>query len=121
MKLCSLIILSLLLLSNSLKVTIVYTWYTVDVDSFIEQLCENKDRPQLKCDGKCYLSKISKDASGQNDQTLPLLEWESWFFFNPAIIFDDLLITTISLDKNFYYLTTFPKDITNTIFHPPQV
>ncbi len=39
--------------------------------SYVAQnLCENKNKPALHCDGKCYLSKqIKKDAS--NDATAP--------------------------------------------------
>lgn len=31
--------------------------YVVAYDYIIAELCENRDRPELKCDGTCYLSK----------------------------------------------------------------
>ena len=31
--------------------------YIVNYDYIVNVLCENKDKPQLNCDGKCYLAK----------------------------------------------------------------
>ncbi|MEK6153853.1 hypothetical protein WIW50_11360 [Flavobacteriaceae bacterium 3-367] len=40
--------------------------YAMNYDYIVNVLCENKDRPQLQCDGKCYLSK--QLASQQSEQ-----------------------------------------------------
>lgn len=32
--------------------------YIVNYDYIVNVLCENKDEPELQCDGKCYLSKM---------------------------------------------------------------
>ncbi len=47
--------------------------------------CENKQQPQLKCDGKCYLLKQIK-ASGSGDRNAPplpeaLKEWKELVLF----------------------------------------
>jgi hypothetical protein len=37
--------------------------YVVNYDYIIENLCENKDKPQMNCDGKCYLAKqLAKES-----------------------------------------------------------
>ncbi|WP_422081947.1 hypothetical protein [Ulvibacterium sp.] len=37
--------------------------YVMNYDYIVNVLCKNKDRPQLKCDGKCYLSQqLAKEA-----------------------------------------------------------
>ncbi|HUH45701.1 MAG TPA: hypothetical protein VLZ54_01005 [Arenibacter sp.] len=39
--------------------------YVVNYDYIVENLCENKDRPFLNCDGKCYLAKqLAKESEG---------------------------------------------------------
>lgn len=39
--------------------------YVVNYDYIVENLCENKDRPFLECDGKCYLAKqLAKESEG---------------------------------------------------------
>jgi len=36
--------------------------YTLNYDYIVENLCENKEKPILKCNGKCYLAKqIAKE------------------------------------------------------------
>lgn len=40
--------------------------YVVNYDYIIENLCENRDKPQLNCDGKCYLAKqLAKESEGK--------------------------------------------------------
>lgn len=120
-KLFSVVILSILLLSNSVKVSLVYGWYTLDVESFIEQLCENKDKPQLQCNGKCYLSKISENTSSTEEQTIPVLEWDQLVFCQTEITVSEQNVLAISKRKDFYYLITSTEDYFHTIFHPPQI
>lgn len=121
MKLLSLVILSVLLLSNSVRVSFVYGWYTLDVESFIEQLCENKYQPQLQCNGKCYLSKMSTDTSSQDEQTIPLLEWDQLMFCQTELSPDRQINATELKHIDFYYLAPFTEGYFHSIFHPPQV
>ncbi|WP_343487255.1 hypothetical protein [Allomuricauda sp. d1] len=39
--------------------------YIINYDYIVTNLCENRDRPQLQCDGKCYLAKMLAEESGQ--------------------------------------------------------
>ncbi|SHG55519.1 hypothetical protein [Winogradskyella jejuensis] len=42
--------------------------YAANYDYIIKVLCENKDKPELKCNGKCYLSKqLAKEAQESED------------------------------------------------------
>ncbi|QJP34719.1 hypothetical protein F0365_10105 [Nonlabens sp. Ci31] len=121
MKLFSVVILSILLLSNSARVSLVYGWYTLDVESFIEQLCENKDKPQLQCNGKCYLSKVSNDTSSEKEQTIPVLEWDQLVFCDTELSVEHQNVTAILGQKDFYYLITSTETYLHSIFHPPRV
>lgn len=120
MKLFIVTILSLLLLGNSLKVSFTYVWYALDIDSFVEQFCENKDKPQLQCNGKCYLTKVSKDSSSDKTDKLPAIEWQKLFYFHTE---ENIEIAKISLDfksANFWYTNQYYKLNTSYIFHPPR-
>ncbi len=121
MKLFSVVILSILLLSNSFKVSFVYGWYTLDVESFIEQLCENKDRPQLQCNGKCYLSKMTEDTSSEKEQTIPVLKWDQLVFCQTELSTDKQINETAIKHIDFYYLAPSAEGYFHSIFHPPQV
>lgn len=37
-------------------------WFRINQEVIAEQHCENKDKPVLKCDGKCYLTKQLQKA-----------------------------------------------------------
>lgn len=37
-------------------------FYSVDNKSFTEAFCENTDKPELQCNGKCYLKDVKKEA-----------------------------------------------------------
>ena len=72
MKLTSLLIaitLSILVLFNTLRVSITYAYYKIDPIGFIEKLCENKDKPELQCNGKCHLKKVAEHSP--NDSKAP--------------------------------------------------
>ena len=50
--------------------------YVMNYDYIVDVLCENKERPKLNCDGKCYLAKQLAKESGQDD-TNPFNERQS--------------------------------------------
>ncbi|UII80410.1 hypothetical protein [Flagellimonas sp. CMM7] len=42
--------------------------YIVNYDYIVNNLCENKDKPVLNCDGKCYLSKLIAKESKESEK-----------------------------------------------------
>ena len=43
--------------------------YVVNYDYIVSTLCENKDKPEMNCNGKCHLSKELAKESGNDDKT----------------------------------------------------
>jgi len=41
-------------------------YYQINKDYIAKNLCENRDKPKMKCCGKCYLRKQLKKAEGSN-------------------------------------------------------
>ncbi|NKI27053.1 hypothetical protein HCG49_10810 [Arenibacter sp. 6A1] len=42
--------------------------YAINYDYIVENLCENRDKPLLNCDGKCYLAKqLAKESEGSEE------------------------------------------------------
>lgn len=57
-----------------------YVDYYMNYDYIAEQLCENRNKPVLACNGKCYLSKElantqTEDQQGR-EQNLPKIDME---------------------------------------------
>lgn len=59
-------VLTLLYISLLLKPFMPYIGYQINKAYIAETLCVNRDKPQMHCDGKCYLSKQLKKANDLN-------------------------------------------------------
>jgi len=53
---------------NPFRFTVPYIDYTIHYKYISTVLCENKDKPMLNCNGKCYLKKQLNKASDQSSQ-----------------------------------------------------
>jgi len=42
--------------------------YIVNYEYIVTHLCENRGKPQLQCDGKCYLAKMLAKEKGQEKE-----------------------------------------------------
>ena len=63
----SLFILSLFIWSILAPVLTVFEYF-INYDYIVEVLCINKDKPELECDGKCYLKEqLSESSIIKND------------------------------------------------------
>lgn len=57
-----------LMLVKTMVVPIIYLDYELRKDYIVSTLCENRNRPQLKCNGKCYLAKRIAEAAKQEQK-----------------------------------------------------
>lgn len=100
-------------------------YYHVNKDYIARVLCENRDKPQLHCDGKCYLAKQLKAQQDREDkettervQNTPLLQL--FCQTNLPFQFRSVLTVLASVEFSVY---TFPSYVApmSGPFHPPQV
>ncbi len=115
------LILSTLILFNSLRVSLTYAHYKLDPIGFIEKLCINKDKPELQCNGKCHLKKVTESSSKDSKEPTHLIDFKEVLFLNKNLFeyhFDKVVFEekTTSPYLNLYTYTGL-KDC----FHPPQV
>ncbi len=64
------------LLFSSMRISFTYVYYYLDPGGFTEKLCENKDKPELQCNGKCYLKKVVSKEKKENNAPLPEIEYK---------------------------------------------
>ena len=89
--------------------------------SFIaKNLCVNREKPMMHCNGKCYLSKKLKEQEKQ-DQQVPVSKNEQFSiqpFFVPAPF---LLANTSTAIKIKYFIKNDHAiaSASHAIFHPP--
>lgn len=94
--------------------------FSLNNADFTEKYCENKDKPVLKCNGKCELAKIAKAIEKQNPDKHITVEKEIILFFYPIVTIEFKMLTfiknQIQISCNFH---TF--DSVEDNFHPPQI
>lgn len=78
-------LISLLVLVMLLKPLWPLAEYALNYDYIVENLCENRDKPILNCNGKCFLAKQLAKESGDKEKNpfssehpqleLPIIDW----------------------------------------------
>jgi hypothetical protein len=83
-------------------------------------LCENQDRPELKCEGKCYLKKdIRQSESEQKDAQAESVRYMVEYFL-PIALFSFKRIVSESEKARFNYVERTLFEYSSSIFRPPQ-
>jgi len=99
--------------------------YIIQYDYIVNELCVNRDNPDLKCDGKCHLKDQLAKASSENhkegkDYKFPVFEnvifCEALYAFElsygSTVIESEQIVTTQDL-----YVSSFHS----LIFQPPII
>jgi hypothetical protein len=55
-----------LVVPASLKVGVLFH-YVLDYNNYVSVLCENRDKPEMKCNGQCHLAKQLKAVGEPSD------------------------------------------------------
>lgn len=95
------------------------SYYSINIEYIINELCENKDKPELKCEGKCYLKKKMNEADKAEKQATEIFKQIEFPVF----------ITHVSLSLQPEYILVqntlaelnnlYSYSLHNKIFHPP--
>lgn len=99
--------------------------YAINYDYISEVLCINKNKPELKCNGKCHLkselAKVNDDTSTQDKKNqnaikrhlqTEYVDHHNFSFLIHKTEIDQNKVTPL-LEKHYSYL------FTKSIFHPP--
>ncbi|MBA5793861.1 hypothetical protein H1R17_06870 [Flavobacterium sp. xlx-214] len=100
--------------------------YVVNYDYIVNELCVNRDKPELECNGKCHLAKQMTKASDTDDANdgKPVFSVESAFaFFHEPLLFSFEPVSGVSLKQkiNDTYQSTYSYLGMYGVFHPPVV
>lgn len=102
-----------------------YSYYFINPDNFTALFCENTDKPELECNGKCYLKKVTQNQlESSKDDSLPVVNLDLknillYFYPNKAVF--EVNSTEIQESKTlFYYTNLYTFQVNHSIFHPPN-
>ncbi len=99
--------------------------YAVNYDYITKELCENKEKPDLLCKGKCYLSKeLAKTTQEQGNKSSQKLNLNSIDIFVITEEFSDsfILISKFFRENISVFNTdSYTSIIYSKLFRPPLV
>ena len=94
--------------------------YSVNKSYIAKNLCENRNKPKMKCNGKCHLKKQlaqaeKNESQGKSDSKE---KWEDLFFAS----FQEFFYNEKAQIKNsFTYKNSLLVSYSPSIYHPPKV
>lgn len=96
--------------------------YEANKESITQKYCENKDKPKMKCQGKCHLNKQIKQQDKQTDHDKSLVkeinEMPSNNTDKENICFE---LYSDSYSPNFFYSLGKIAPHNSFVFHPPTL
>lgn len=116
------ITLAMTMVLNSMVYSLIKVDFTINRKYIIENFCINKDKPELKCDGKCFLAEKIK-AEKERQESLPAFTFNKDFgVFVPSESIANSIELTFEafLTHQETYHNEFSQTAAFSIDHPPQ-
>lgn len=116
------ILLASVFLMQTVSKLFVVANYELNKAYISKNLCENKNKPSLHCNGKCHLKKeLQKEDKKENQNPNNLKEKiEIQFFKETNSLFTPFLFRPSEKINSIYILGNYNQHLLS-IFHPPQV
>lgn len=116
-------ILVLVVLFSQIYNSLVVAGYELNYDYYSQELCENKDKPALHCEGKCMLSKqLAVQDDSQNEGEAPVLMPSLRLFAEDGAAARLPQAFETKTHASTAYLAQFPAEpLLPGIDHPPRV
>jgi hypothetical protein len=103
----------------------IIAWYEANQEYIAKEFCENKARPKMHCNGKCYLKKqLDKiENTTREGKQLPQKKAKSDIpeYITSLAIFTPLYQPGISTPQYALYKNFYRYHPVISIFHPPSV
>jgi len=109
------------ILYNSLRVPLTYAYYYLDNAGFTELFCVNINKPELKCNGKCHLKKVTKEMPSNDESPYSLIKYKEI----PLFVISKCSYKLKGVKKNkqlqIEYINLYSYLESHSIYHPPKV
>ncbi|TJY35910.1 hypothetical protein [Pontimicrobium aquaticum] len=101
--------------------SLTFAYYELDPIGFIENLCENIDKPELQCNGKCQLMKAAKSSSSENKNAPNIINFKDILLYKENIITYVFTKDLVVVFQNYNYQNFYSYQNLSDCFHPPQI
>lgn len=105
-------------------------YYELNIDYITEKFCENKDKPQLQCNGKCHLAKelsiVTSDVASDSGNKVKLINSYKSFtplFFQKSkrVFLEDNTLLHLKKKSLYYYSNAYSFSSEISLLRPPIV
>lgn len=98
--------------------------YWVNYKYIANKLCENQDKPEMECNGKCHLKKelakaVTEESSTSNDKKQVSKQEIETLFYQETYQFESKKINIVATETPTYYSNNYFHLNSSQIFHPP--
>lgn len=120
MRISIIIFLTFAILSANFSRLFVFAGFEMNRAFIAAELCINKDKPQMHCNGKCYLSKKleqAREKQKQQEKEIQKNSFQEAFLFSSTDLNFSLPLIKVenAIIPNFHIFHN-----TNSIFQPPR-
>lgn len=110
---------SLCILFANMRSGVYFAYYSIDKQGFIDLFCENKNEPELHCEGNCKLSEVAEENHKNTDKTLENQAYKiTWIVFQ-TFSYDVTFFSELKRKPFIFYKNTDYLSPDFYIFHPP--
>lgn len=97
--------------------------YLVNYEKIVSELCVNRDRPELNCNGVCYLKdEVSKSSESQQKEKVPsTIKTIDFFVAESTLQISDSFIEQVSKINFPLKKEDIPQFQISELLHPPIV
>jgi hypothetical protein len=112
-----------LILLNGMGYSLIQVHFYLDREEITALYCVNKDKPELKCDGKCELGKRLSEAKNQEESQTEITLEELRLVFTEQVTLNPLehfSSVDLALSYTSFYTSNLTTGSSLDFFHPPQ-
>lgn len=95
--------------------------YQLDKEYIVKSLCENRNRPELHCEGKCFLKKRLAEAEKKERQASGIEKQLEIPLFLMVVDEYGAIGSFAIVERNIPLIRNYTHIIYVNIFHPPSV
>lgn len=93
--------------------------YLINIGYIVKNLCVNKDKPEMHCNGKCYLAKQLKQQEKQEQAPVSRKNNSEVILFFAAPKLDSERFLCVSKTSYPAFYEVKPASFPRSVFHPP--
>lgn len=110
------------MLSVSFSEILQFAVFKFNQENIVAAFCINKEKPSMKCDGKCYLNKKISQSTEENKSTpISPPDEKSLIVFFEALPTSDDFNHALERINWFTYLEPASSIMEKDIAHPPEI